>query len=452
MSDDKIKKYNLTQGGIFQKILIIALPVIGINLLQMVYNLADMFWMGRLGTEALAATSASGMYLWLSMGFIILGRMGAEIGVSQSTGSGDNNSAHQYMNNSFFISAVLGLAVGIMMVFGKNILVGFFNIKEIEVVSLAETYISISGIGMPMMFISAVIAGTFTGTGNSRLVFYINSIGIIFNLILDPIMIFGMNMGIKGAAFSNVIGQLLGFILSIWALYCHPHRPFKKVILWTRPHIKTIKQIFKWGLPVMVESLLFPFLSMIITRVVTQWGSAAIAAQRISSQAESLTWLIAGGFCTSVTSFIGQNFGADKWSRIRKGMRISAIMLTVYGIVVTLFLYFCGSLIFRTFTTDEEVISLGVRFLRILSLCQLTSCFESLYAGYFRGIGQTIPPSIINIAGNILRVIAAILLSNTSLGLDGVCWAISLGNVFRALMLIAWFFVVKHKSYIKKTA
>ena len=438
-------RFDLTEGGIVQKLLQISLPIIGMQLMQMIYNLADMFWMGKLGTDSLAATSSVGMYLWLSIGFLTLGRMGAEIGVSQSFGSNDRDAAHRYMTNSFMIAAVLGLAVGAAMCFARGGLVGFFNIREDNVVRLAEQYMAISGVGIPFLFTSSVIAGAFTGSGNSRTVFYINVIGIVFNLILDPIMIFALDMQIAGAALSNVAGELLTFVLSLLTLYRHSDRPFHKAVLIARPHIATIRTILKWGLPVMMEALLFPFLSMIITRIVAQWGASAIAAQRIGSQAESLTWLVAAGFCTAVTSFVGQNCGAGKWKRIRRTTRLSVVMLTIYGIAVTALLYFGGGGIMRIFSPDVEVVGKGIQYLRIFSFCQLACCYESLFAGCYRGVGHTVPPSVLSILVNVARVIAAFVVSNTSFGLIGVYWVVSIGAVVRGLSITAGYLLYERK-------
>ena len=443
--DDTSKQFDLTTGGILQKLLVIAAPVIGMQLFQMIYNLADMFWMGKLGTDALAATASSGMYLWLSMGLLVLGRMGAEIGVSQAFGAGDTEAAHRYMTNSFLLSVVFGTVVGLAMTIFRGPLVGFFNIREAEVVSLSELYLGISGIGVPMMYVAAVVSGAFTGAGNSRLVFYINAIGIVFNLVLDPIMIFALDMGIIGAALSNVLGQLLGLVLSLIALYRHKSRPFAKAALWKKPSWDVMKQIWIWGLPVVLESLLFPFLSMLNTRMLTQWGAEALAAQRIASQAESLSWLIAGGFCMAVTSFIGQNYGAGKWTRIHRGMRISAGMLAVYGVLITAALFFLGEPIFRVFTDDEVVIAIGVRFLQILAACQFVACFEPLCAGCFRGIGRTTPPSVISITCNALRVPLAFFLSRTGLGVYGIMWGIVFGAIARAALLMLVYAIQSRK-------
>ena len=449
MTDTKIKQYNLTKGSILQKLLLVALPIIGTQLMQMLYNLADMFWMGRLGTESLAATATCGMYIWLSMGFMILGRMGSEIGVAQSVGSGNIKKAHSYMTNSFLISIILGVFVGAAMIFGHSLLIGFFGIKEIEVVSLAEHYLSISGLGIPFVFMTAVIAGAFTGAGNSKLIFQINIIGIIFNLILDPITIFGLNLGITGAAISNVIGQLLSFILSMLALYRHADRPFEKVKLLVAPRFKEMKQIFCWGVPIMLQDLLYPILSMSITRIVASWGAVAIAAQRIGTQAESLTWLIAGGFCMATTSFIGQNYGANRLDRINKGMRLALIMLTIYGLIVTAILYFGGGLIAHIFTNDPAVIDLSMKYLRIAAFCQLASCLEPLFAGYFRGIGQTVSPSVISILGNISRCVVAFVFAHLGFGFITLSWVITIGAIVRSLMLVIWYLLKRKKEVTK---
>ena len=450
MSKENTKQYDLTNGGILHKLLLVALPVIGMQLMQMVYNLSDMFWMGRLGTDSLAAAATCGMYLWLSMGFMVLGRIGAEIGVSQSIGSGDVESARTYTINAFALAVFFGLFVGAAMLFGNAPLVGFFNIRESTVVWQAERYLAISGVGIPFMFMASVIAGAFTGAGNSKLIFYINAIGIVFNLILDPIAIFVLDMGITGAAVTNILGQFLGFVLSLWALYRHPARPFEKIKLLSRLQPRAMVRIFRWGLPVMLEGLLFPFLSMLITRVVAGFGATAIAAQRIGSQAESLTWLIAGGFCTAVTSFIGQNFGAGKEQRIRKGMRLSFIMLSIYGSMVTFVLYFLGEPIVRIFTSNQSVIEITVKYLQIAAFCQLVCCYEPLFAGYFRGIGLTVPPSAVSILGNVLRTAAVFVLAYVGLDLMGVYWIITLGAILRGGLLIFWYFIstgrAKYKS------
>jgi len=441
MSKTKVQQYNLTEGSIIQKLLLIALPVIGMQLMEMVYNLADMFWLGKLGTEALAATATCGMYIWLSMGFMVLGRIGAEIGVAQSIGAGEIKLAKHYFVNSFAISITLGVLVGLIMLFGNSTLIRFFNLDDPYVIELSERYLSISGIGVPFIFMSAVISGAFTGSGNSKLVFYINTSGIIFNLILDPITIFGLGMGVTGAAISNVLGQILSFTLLLIALYRHPSRPFEKINLWLRPQLKILKQIFHWGLPVMLEALLFPFLSMLITRVVAQWGPTAIAAQRIGTQAESLTWLIAGGFCTAFTSFVGQNFGANKKNRIRKGMRLSLIMLTIYGSIVSLFLYFFGTFIAGIFINDTAVIELSAKYLQISAFCQLMCCYEPLFSGYFRGIGLTMPPAVISIVINALRALAVYVGAYLGIDLIGIYWIITWGAIARGLLLVLWYLI-----------
>ena len=120
-----MNNYSLTEGGILKKLLLVALPIMGTQFMQMAYNLTDMFWLGRVGSDAVAASGAAGMYLWLSFGFLLIGRMGAEIGVSQYIGRGDKESALAFSQNSGLIALVLGSAFGLAMILFNRSLIAF---------------------------------------------------------------------------------------------------------------------------------------------------------------------------------------------------------------------------------------------------------------------------------------------------------------------------------------
>lgn len=446
MSDSPTNKFSLTQGGILNKLLLVALPIMGTQIIQMTYNLTDMFWLGRVGSVAIAASGTVGMYMWLSMAFVTFGRMGAEIGVSQNLGRQDPEAASRYAQMACFISVILGVLYALVMFVFRGPLVGFFAIAEQEVVEGAEIYLAIIAIGIPFSFLSSAITGVFNGSGNSRLPFYINAIGLIINMALDPILIFNLNMGIAGAAIATIAAQIIACVLSVLALLLAKQRPFQRFSFWTHPSLPHIRQIFIWATPLALESFLFTFLSMIISRLVAAFGAGAMAAQRVGSQIESLSWLIAGGYASALTAFIGQNFGAGKWSRIHKGFSISTTAMCVWGAFITLVLFFGAEPLFKIFVPNEpDVVAVGVEGLKILALCQLVACLEGIAGGAFRGIGKTLPPSLISISANVFRVVLAYFLSSTALGLSGIWWAISIGAFFRGAWMYLWYLLVARK-------
>jgi len=414
----------------------------------MAYNLTDMFWLGRLSSDAVAASGTAGMFLWLSMAFFLFGRMGAEIGVSQNLGRKDIDTARSYAQNAIIIAVFLGIIISIVFISFHKELIGLFRIKEVHVEKEAAEYLAIVSFGMPFFYTVAAVSGIFNGAGNSRMSMMVNGFGFMLNMILDPLLIFTAGLGIHGAAVATVIAQSLTTVLAIFVLLKSKNRPFKEIRLKVRPDLTVIRQIGKWVVPVSLESFLFTVLSMMLTPLVATYGAGALATVRIGSQIESLTWLIAGGYAAALTSFTGQNFGAGKWTRINKGYKISTGLMTCWGFLVALLLYFGGGALYGIFVpNDPNVIKMGIHYLQVLAFVQIPACLEGVAAGIFRGKGKTLPPSISSITSNILRVVFAYLfVSITDFGLTGIWIAVGASAAIRGIWIFIWYTIHARKQ------
>jgi len=434
-------KYSLVEGSIVNKLFFVAGPIIITQVFQMAYNLTDIFWLGRLSSDAVAASGTAGMFLWLSMAFFLFGRMGAEIGVSQNLGRGDKATAREYAQNAIMLAVALGIVVAAVFVTFHQQLLGLFGIKEAHVEKDAREYLAIVSFGLPFIFTTAAVTGIFNGAGNSRMSMMVNGFGFVLNIVLDPLLIFTAGLGIHGAAIASVIAQSLSAFLAIFVLRKSKNRPFDKITLFIRPNMDIMKQIRKWVIPIALESFLFTTLTMLLTPLVAGYGSGALATTRIGSQIESLTWLIAGGYAAALTAFTGQNFGAGKWSRIHKGFRISTLLMACWGLFVALLLFFGGGALYRIFVPDEpEVIAMGVHYLQVLAVVQIPQCMEGVAAGIFRGKGITVPPSIASISSNVLRVVLAYSFINfTNLGLTGIWVAVAISAALRGIWIFIWY-------------
>jgi len=438
-------KYNLTEGGIFKKLLLIAVPIMGTQFIQMAYNLTDLFWLGRVGSSAVAAAGAAGMYLWLSFGFLLIGRMGAEIGVSQHFGKGDKKSALAFSQNAMIIAAVLGLLFGLVQILFSRQLIGFFNFREKEVAAAGAQYILITGIPAPLTFVASVAIGTFNASGNSRTPFLFNGLGLVINVILDPIFIFVLGMGVKGAAIATIIAQTVSSSAILIALFVSKARPFERFSLRFRPEPGKITRLIKWALPPGLESILYCFLYMLCSRIEASFGADAVAVGKIGTQIESLSWLIGGGFGTALISFIGQNYGAGKWERIYHGLRISTVVMALWGSFITLLFIFFGGNIFSVFIPVPALISLGRHYLFIFAFAQLSMNLEAVASGAFKGTGRTIPPSLASIVSNMLTPLLAFIFSHTSLGILGVWVGATIATVIRGLWICVWYILTGKK-------
>ena len=439
-------KYDLTTGGIVNKLLLVAVPVIGTQLLQMSYNLTDMFWLGRLSSDAVAASGTGGLFMWLSMAFIMVGRMGAEIGVAQSLGRGDQAGAKRFAQNALWLGLVLGVFYGIALIALCKPFIGFFHIPEAHVVRDAESYLRIVAMPMPFIFLGSVMVGTFVASGNSRTPFLVNACGLAANMVLDPLMIFGLDMGIEGAAYATAISQVISFSLMLFAFKRMKNRPFSQFTFFPRPDRETMRRILRWTVPIGLESMFFTLMGMTTTRFVAGFGADAMAVGRVGSQVESLTWLVGGGFGSALTAFMGQNFGAGRWTRIRKGFRVSLLVMSVYGLLITALMVFCAGFLFSIFLPDPDIIAMGVQYLWITAMCQIPQCLETVSHNTFKGTGRTIPPSVVSLTSNISRVVFAYFLSKTSLGLYGIWLGISLAAVIRGTWSLTWYLIAARKN------
>ena len=439
------KKFDLTQGDILKKLLLISLPVMGTSFVQMTHNLVDMFWLSRLSSQSVAAAGSGGMYLWLSMALLFIGRMGAEIGVSQNIGKGDIETAQKYSQNAFSLACILGLGFMLFLIGFHPYLVRFLNIQELDVIRYAEIYLIAVAFSVPFMYINAVFTGTFNGTGNTRMPFYINSSGLIVNIMLSPFLIFIMDMGLVGAAVATAIAQILMTLTFAIVMLRYKNRPFEKFRFFSMLDNKIVGRIFKWGIPIGIESALFTILTMISSRFVAEFGFGALAVQRVGSQIESLTWLIGGGFASAVTAFIGQNIGAKQYARVREGFKISVGVMLTWGIIVTLTTFIFAEQLISIFLSDPTEVQMGIAYLRIFAFMQISTCLEGVAAGSFRGRGLTMYPSIVSITCNATRVPLAFFLSQTELGLNGIWIAFTIGGAIRGFWMLAWYIVNSRK-------
>lgn len=434
-------KTNLTEGNILKKLVILALPIMGTSLIQMAYNLTDMIWIGVLGSRAVTAIGTAGFFTWLAFAFIIIPKIGAEVGVAQAVGKKDKAEVKSVIRHSILMNVTFAIIYGAVLIIFRKQLIGFFNIKGNDIVDMATSYLLIVSAGMVFYFLPPVLTSIFNGHGDSRTPFIINTVGLLVNMTLDPVLILGIGpfpaMGVAGAAIATIFAQFVVTMIFLFTIFKRTDF-FAGLNFLHRPDWAHITRIFKFGLPVALQSGAFTIIAMIIARILSRWGATPIAVQSVGSQIESISWMTAGGFQTALSAFVGQNFGAKKWDRIYKGYFTAMGIITVIGIITSCLLIFLPGPIFSIFIREKDVLKYGITYLRILGVSQLFMCIEISTAGAFNGLGKTVPPSIVGIVFNAMRIPGALLLS-ILLGLNGVWWSISISSILKGIVLTSWF-------------
>ncbi len=432
---------NLLEGKILPALSALALPIMATSLIQMAYNLIDMIWIGKIGASAVASVGAAGMFMWLSNGLATLAKMGGQIKVGHALGAQKKEEAASYAQSSMQMGIVFAVFFGILSVVFADEMIGFFQLNSTQVIQDAKLYLMITCGLVIFSFMNQIFTGILTAMGNSRTSFIATGIGLVLNIVLDPLFIFGFGfipaMGVAGAAIATVLAQLVVMLLFVYTIMKEPVL-FSDVHMLQAPDITHTKEIFQIGLPSAVQSMLFSGISMVIARLIAGWGDAAVAVQKVGSQIESISWMTAEGYAAALNSFVAQNHGAKNTGRIWEGYRLSMVVMLSWGVFCSFVLIVFPQVIFQVFIQETEVLPLGVDYLRILGVSQLFMCMEITTAGAFSGLGKTLPPSIVSITLTGARIPMAMLLGKW-MGLNGIWWAITISSIGKGIVLLIWF-------------
>jgi putative MATE family efflux protein len=457
MADGEIMRLETaTQGSIFKTLFRIALPVLLTSISQMAYNLTDMFWIGRVDliglseSAAVAGIGTAGYITWFAFGLILIGKIGTSVKVSHAIGAGETSAVDRFASNGLVLLTMLGLVFGVLVyVFALPIL-SVFNIQSPMVLTHALQYLKIVGGLFVVPFTINGFSAIYEGMGRTKVNFRILVVGLVMNIVLDPLFILVFKLGVEGAALATVLSQATTLLLYILLYHLS-----KKRRNWTfsRKHLQTgtIGEIMRVGLPAGFHSMLFTSISIYLARLVFVYGADVMTAQRVGSQIEQFTWMIGGGFQTALTVFVGQNYGARQFTRIRKGVFALSSMLLPYALIVSAALFFFGEALMRLFLDDPASIEHGVKYLRLMSYAQPFMMLEGIGAGFFNGIALTKIPSTTGIIGNVLRIPLAFLLTS-SMAEIGIWWTLNISDFFKGavLALLALWWLPRIDALVKK--
>ncbi len=436
------KNIDLLNGNILTSLTELALPIMATSLVQTAYNLTDMAWIGMVGSDAVAAVGAAAMYTWLSSGVAALARMGGQVKSAHAYGEGNRREAVQYGKGALQLALVLAAAYGIITNLFAGPLIGFFHLNSSLVVKDAIVYLRIACGLILFAFIGQTLTGLYTASGNSRTPFVANCIGMGANIVLDPLLIFGLGpihgMGVAGAAVATVTAQFIVSLVLVISMRKDPVLA-AQMRIWIPTPLSNIKTMVRIGFPAAIQSMLYCGISMVLTRFVTAWGDTAVAVQRVGGQIESISWMTADGFGTAINAFVGQNYGAGNLKRVKKGYMTASAIMFIWGIFTTCLLIFGAAPIFSLFIHEPEVIPAGADYLRIIGFSEMFMCVELMTVGALSGMGKTMEASVITIILTTARIPLAVILGGTALGLNGIWWALTISSIVKGIIFFGYY-------------
>ena len=428
--------HDLTSGSIYKQLLRLTMPIMAANFIQMAYTLTDMAWIGRIGSEEVTAVGAVGVLMWLTSSFALLTKVGAEIGIAQSIGSQRLDKARLYASHTVMISLFLSVFFGLLLIMGSDLIISFFRLEK-HISVMATSYLNIVSIALPAFYLSFTFAGIYNGSGRSIIPFYLIGFGLISNMLLDPLFIFGIGnikgWGVKGAAVATVLSQGLVVLLFIWQM------KRKNGILNRFPYFVKLKKtyvfhIFKLGTPIAVMNCLFAAIGFYMARIASVYGGhLGVMSQTTGAQIEGISWTSSSSFSTALGTFVAQNQAAGKIRRTQKAYKYVLLTLLALGVVVTLAFYFYGTEIFGLFVPEADARKAGGEYLQIMAWCQIFMMLENTTLGMWNGYGKTIPPAVISVTLNVARIPLALFLAPI-FGVNGVWIAITVSAILKGII------------------
>ena len=422
-----MKKIDLTRGKVISVIAALALPIMGSSLLQFTYNLIDMIWVGRLGSNAVASIGSSSLYINIGNALNSLVVIGTGIKVAHAIGRKNENEIKEYINSGIVINIIIGTVFGLILIFLGKGFIEFLNLNNSEVESNAYYYLALNAPILFFAFFNMMYTRILGSFGNNKLALKLNGVGVILNIILDPVCIYVLNFGVIGAGVSTLIANVIMFIL---------FRINTNGILNYRYDLKVdfekIKEIIRLGFPMAFQRILFTIINIILAKIIAMFGSEAIAAQKIGVQIESIAYMIIGGLNGAVASFTGQNFGAGKSNRIKEGYRSALVVGISYAIVMAGVFLLLNRPLIRLFISDESTILIASAYLKAVAFSQVFSAIEMISNGMFTGIGKPNIPATISIVFTSLRIPLALVLIKP-FGISGIWISICISSILKGI-------------------
>ncbi|GLC82032.1 MATE family efflux transporter [Lacrimispora brassicae] len=399
VTKDTLKQNQITEGVIWKQLLLFFFPILFGTFFQQLYNTADAIIVGRfVGKEALAAVGGpTGPLINLLIGFFIGLSSGAGVIISQLYGARQKEQVSQAVHTAMAFSMLCGAFLMVVGILAAPYALMAMGTPD-EILHYAVLYMRIYFVGVIPNLVYNMGAGILRAIGDSKRPLYFLIASCFTNVILDIIFVVYWNMGVMGAALATIISQLVSAVLVILVLV-RTREAYRLVPKAIRVDRDMLLRIIRIGFPAGLQSVMYSSSNIIIQSSVNALGTDTIAAWTAYGKIDSVFWMIISAFGISITTFVGQNYGAGKRDRIYKGIRVCMIMSFASTAVLSVLLYAFGNYVYLLFTTDEAVIQKGTQILRYLAPTFFTYVCIEIYSGSLRGVGDCWIPMILTSLG-----------------------------------------------------
>ena len=433
-------KQRLTEGNVGKQLIQLTLPMVWGVFAIIAFNLVDTYFVGQLGTKELAAMSFT-FPVVMTLGSLAMGLgVGASSVIARAIGEGDRSRVQRFTINSLTLGLV---AVGIFVSLGLLTIDPLFTAlgAGADVLPLIREYMEIWYIGMIFLVIPMIGNSAIRASGNTATPSLIMTIAAVVNIALDPVLILGLagfpRLELQGAALATVISRATSLVAALLVLY------FKERMISLRlPSLQETlwcwKDILYVGLPAAATSMINPISIGVVTSLLATFGATSVAAFGVASRIESFVLIALVALSSSIGPFVGQNWGAKKYTRVRKALQLGFICCMVWGVLMALILVPLAPWLVSLFNNNPDIIEIAVRYLWIVPISYGTAGIILVSNSAFNSLGKPIPSIVMTVMRMFVLYIPIAYFGGQIYGVNGIFAAASISNLVVGIGAYIW--------------
>ncbi len=438
----------ITEGVIWKQLLLFFFPIVFGTFFQQIYNTADTIVVGRfVGKQALAAVGGSTTVIVnLAVGLFVGLSSGASVIIAQYYGAKDSSSLEKTLHTAFAFSIIGSIVLGVFGYAGSRWMLQIMD-TPVDVLEDSVLYLHIYFIGMLFNLLYNMGAGILRAVGDSRRPLYVLIITCIVNIILDLLLVIGFGLGVLGVAAATVISQAISAAIVV-AMLLKTKESYRLIPSRIRFHNRYLKAFLGIGIPAALESTMYNVSNVIIQVFVNKLGTDTVAAWGTLSKIDAFFWMVLNAFSISITTFVGQNYGAGKFKRMKKSVRVCMVMAMISSVVISGAIMLFGKQIFGLFTSDQKVLQIGVHMIFRMLPAYSVFVVISILSGALRGAGKVLIPMVLTCGGVCtLRILWLFTMVPRYPGIDTIMLSYPISWSITAVLFVIYYFKRFPQSY-----
>ncbi len=431
----------ITEGSIWKPLLGFFFPIWLGTFFQQFYNTADAMIVGRfLGTSALAAVGSSSSIVSLLVGFFTGLASGASVVIAQYFGARDRERVSASVHTAILMALSCGIFFTIAGIASARWILGIMNTPE-DIMDSAMTYIRVYYMGLIPLMLYDMGTSILRAIGDSRRPLYFLIASAVTNILLDLLLVAVIPMGVAGAALATVISEILACALTLLCLVKAHGESYQLRMSLMKIHPMRLREMLRLGLPAGLQSILYTVSNMVIQASINSFGTATVASWTVYGKVDFVYWMTVNAMGLSVTTFSGQNFGARKYDRMKKGTLVGLGILAILTVIISAAMLLLAKPLLGLFTSDREVMEITLDMMYFLVPTYLTYICVEVFSGAVRGAGDVVAPTLMTCFGvcilRVLWVLVAVPLNRTVVMVE---WSYPITWTVTSLMYLIYYF------------